>query len=80
MISGDGWNLSFPDICLTVEEKRKLTRPGIEPGKDVTPRTQRWSRNVFYSLYVQSLKYIFNISSLSGRNTKNLFNYCHSRV
>ena len=23
---------------------------------------------------------IFNISSLSGPNTKNLFNYCHSRV
>ena len=40
MISGDGWSLSFPDICLTVEEKfrkklqlGKLTRPGIEPGR-----------------------------------------------
>ena len=39
MISGDGWDLSFPDICLTVEEKPqkkpqpgKLNRPGIEPG------------------------------------------------
>ena len=39
MISGDGRGLSFPDICLTVEEKtrknlnqEKLNRPGIEPG------------------------------------------------
>ena len=38
MISGDGWGLRFPDICLSVEEKirkepqpGKLTRPGIEP-------------------------------------------------
>ena len=39
VISGDGWDLRFLDICLTVEEKPrkksqsgKLTRPGIEPG------------------------------------------------
>ena len=39
MISGDGWDLRFPDICLTVEKKprkkpqpRKLTRQGIEHG------------------------------------------------
>ena len=35
IISGDGWCLSFPDICVTVEEKPqvgKLTWPGIEPG------------------------------------------------
>ena len=38
MITGDRWGLSFPDICLTVEEKPwkkpqpgKLTQPGIEP-------------------------------------------------
>ena len=42
MISGDGWGLSFPDICVTVEEKPqkkqrgKLARPGVEPG------TARW--------------------------------------
>ena len=29
----DGWSLSFPDICLTVEENaRKLIRLGIELG------------------------------------------------
>ena len=39
IIFGDGCSLSFPDICLTVEEKprknpqpRKLTRPWIEPA------------------------------------------------
>ena len=39
MISGDGWGLSFPEICLTVEEKPrrkpqrgKLNRPVIEPA------------------------------------------------
>ena len=39
MISGDGWGLNFPDICLMVEEKPqekpqpgKLIWPGMEPG------------------------------------------------
>ena len=39
MLSGDRWGLSFPDICLRVEENPwkkpqlgKLNRPGIEPG------------------------------------------------
>ena len=39
MISGDGWGLSFTDICHTVEETPwkipqtwKLTLPGFEPG------------------------------------------------
>ena len=43
MISRDGWGLSFPEICLTVEDKSqkkpqpgKLTQPGIEP------RPTRW--------------------------------------
>ena len=39
MISRDGWDLNFPNICLTVDEKPwrksqpgRLTWPGIEPG------------------------------------------------
>ena len=37
MVTGDGWGLSFPDICLTVEKRirktstRKTDRPEIEP-------------------------------------------------
>ena len=38
MISVDGWGLNFPNICFTVEKKRKKSQsgkliwPGIEPG------------------------------------------------
>ena len=33
MMSGNGWGLSFPEICLTVEEKpRKKPQQGIECG------------------------------------------------
>ena len=42
MISGEGWDVRFPGICLPVEENNrenpqpgKLTRPGIEPGSDI---------------------------------------------
>ena len=41
MIFVDGWDLSFPNICLTIEEKPwnkpqlgKLTQAEIEPGPD----------------------------------------------
>ena len=47
MISGDRWGLSFPDICLTLQEKPqkkpqpgKLTRPGIELGQWCYPLTK----------------------------------------
>ena len=37
MISGDGWNLGFTDICLTVEEKpRKTLTKIIDPTGDRT--------------------------------------------
>ena len=39
MMAGDGWGLSFPDICLRVEEEPwkkpqpgKLAQPRNEPG------------------------------------------------
>ena len=55
MISEDGWGLSFPDICLTVDEKSRTnlsqenyltgnrTRALYVRRNDVTPRPQRWS-------------------------------------
>ena len=38
MISGDGWGLSFPDICLTVEEKTstRKTDPTRESNQGPT--------------------------------------------
>ena len=79
MISRDGWGLSFPDICLTVEEESqrkpqpgKLTRPGIEPGpgvvrdNDVTPRQQRWSGKVLRILTLNTFSRQIVLLSLSN--------------
>ena len=57
MISGDGWGLSFPDICLTVEEKpRKEPQSGNWPDRGSNPgplceRQRRYLKTIAVVIY-----------------------------
>ena len=43
MIPGDGWGLSFPDICHTVKEKpQKKPQPGKLTWLEIEPGPARW--------------------------------------
>ena len=43
MVSGDGWGLSFPDICFTVEEKtRKNLNQENWPDRGIKSGPTKW--------------------------------------
>ena len=47
MIFGDRWGLSFPDICLTVEENpRKTSTRKTDLTRDQTQARKEWGNNV----------------------------------
>ena len=62
MISGDGWSLSFPDICLTVEEKpRKKPQPEkTDPTKDRTRALDHSCGQLEYSVVAVRVTIVAN--------------------
>ena len=66
-----------------IERKKFYPGPGLEPGllvfrANVITKSAIQDRINFFRVILNKL--IFNINSLSRRNTKYPFIYCHSRV
>ena len=63
IISGDGWGLSFPNICLTIEEKpHKKPQPGILTRLGIEPEPARWEVTMLPLDHSGGLNYFyFNI-------------------
>ena len=66
MISGDGWGLSFPDICLKVEENSGKNNQENWPGRGSNPGPLGEKQRC-YPLNTAVVKYEWNATQLKLR-------------